>query len=276
MKRFITSKRFFLPLLVLFGSLLAVALRIWTCGDGPNGAGLFEPRPLAWTLLWILTAAVTGICLVMLRGMKNPGTYRDNYPRSVMAGLCAVPAALSFLVSGYFQLRDAVALSLPGTTAVDTVTGIFALIAGLCLLFSAAQRFVGKRPFFLVNGLVCLYLALRLFNRCRIWSNEPQMGTVVFPFLASTALMLSAYYRVRFDVNLGDRSKSAFWSLMSVYLCVVAIVSFEQPLFYGMCALWQMVDLCSLRPLKRRPQVETCEVTKPESVQEPEAPEENA
>jgi hypothetical protein len=39
---------------------------------------------------------------------------------------------------------------------------------------------------------------------------------------------------------------------MSVYLCVVAMFSFEQTLFYGLCALWQMGDLCSLRPLKKR------------------------
>jgi hypothetical protein len=141
-------------------------------------------------------------------------------------------------------------------TFVDTLAGIFGLIAGLCLLLSAVHRIMGKKPFFLINGLVCLYLAVRLFNRCQIWSNEPQIGIVVFPFLASTVLMLSAYHRVCFDVDLGKRQWSAMWSLMSVYLCVVAMLSFDQPLFYGLCALWQMADLCSLRPLKRKASVE--------------------
>lgn len=262
MKRYINSKS--IPILVLLSSLLAVLLRIWTRGSGPDANGLFAPKPLAWALLWFLTAAVVGATLYALRGLKNPGTYRDNYPKSPVAGLCAVPAAISFLVSSIRQLRDSVGLVLPESTAVDTVTAIFGLAAGLCLLLSAAYRCMGKKPFFLINGVVCLYLAVRLFNCCRLWSNEPNVGFVVFPFLASMALMLSAYHRVCFDVDLGKRRWAGFWGLISVYLCAVAIFSFEQPLFYATCVLWKAADLCSLRPLKRK---------KPEAEvpQEPEA-----
>lgn len=262
MKRFINSKS--IPTLVLLSSLVAVLLRVWTRGGGPDDGGLFARKPMVWALLWLLTAATAAAIVFATRNLKNSGTYRDHYPRSPLAGLCAVPAAVSFLVSGYLQLRDSVAYKLPETTAVDIVTGIFALLAGLCLLLSAAHRFMGKKPFFAINGLVCLYLAVRLFNRCQIWSNEPQMGIVVFPFLASMALMLSAYHRVCFDVDLGKRPQCALWSLLSVYLCVVAIFSFEQPLFYGLCALWQMTDLCSLRPLKRKTKLEVWEAEEPE------------
>jgi hypothetical protein len=264
MKRFINSKS--IPMLVLLSSLLALGLRIWTRGSGPDEGGLFPHQPLAWALLWLLTAAVIAATVFAVRRLKNPGSYRENYPRSPIAALCAVPAAVSFLVSGYQQLRGSLGLALPGTTAVDTVTGILALVAGLCLLLSAVHRFLGRKPFFLINGLICVYLAIRLFNRCQLWSNEPQMGIVVFPFLASMALMLSAYHRVCFDVDLGKRYWSGFWSLMSVYFCVVAMLSFDQPLFYGLCALWQMADLCSLRPLKRKSQI----------LEEPQSPEEQA
>lgn len=254
MKKMINSRS--IPVLVLLSSLVAVLLRIWTRGGGPDANGLFPNKPLAWWLLWILTAATVAAVVFAVRGLKNPGTYRDNYPKSLIAGLCAVPAAVCFLIDSYHQLRDSVALELPGMTAVDTVTGIFGLVAGLCLLLSAAYRYMGKKPFFVINGLVCLYLAVRLFNRCQLWSNEPQIGIVVFPFLASMTLMISAYHRVCFDVDIGKRYISARWSLISVYLCMVAMLSFEQPLFYGACALWQMADLCSLRPLKRKPNVE--------------------
>lgn len=250
MKQIINSKS--IPMLVLLSSLLAVLLRLWTRGTGPDAAGLFAPKPLAWALLWLLTVAVIGASWFALRGLKNPGSYRENYPKSMVAGLCAVPAAVSFLISSIIQIRNTVGLALPETTVVDTVTGIFGLVAGLCLLLSAAYRCMGKKPFFLINGVVCLYLAVRLFNCCRLWSNEPNVGIVVFPFLASTALMLSVYHRVRFDVDLGKRNWAGFWGLVSVYLCAVAIFSFEQPLVYAACALWRAADLCSLRPLKRR------------------------
>jgi hypothetical protein len=269
MKRFCNYKS--IPLLVLLGSLVALALRFWTRSGGPNEAGLYPRHPLAWTLLLIVTAAVAVFCLLANRKLKTPGSYRDNYPRSGLAALCAVPAALSFLVSGYSQLKNSVGYALPGTTVVDTVTGILALVAGLALLLSAVYRFMGQKPFFLINGLVCLYLAVRLFNCCRLWSNEPKMDIVLFPFLASTALMLSAYYRVCFDVDLGNRPVSAFWSLMSAYLCIVAMLSFEQPWVYGLCALWQIADLCSLRPLQAEPAVP--ETGESEPAQEPEAPE---
>lgn len=249
MKRFVNSKS--IPLLVLLSSLLGMLLRIWTRGGGPDEGGLFARKPLAWALLWILTLATAAAIWFAVRCLKNSPDYHDHYPRSVAAGLCAVPAALCILVTGYHQLRDAVAYMLPNTTGVDTVTGIFGLVAGLCLLLSGVCRCLGKKPFFAINGLICLYFAMRLFNCCQYWSDEPQIGIVVFPFLASVTLMLSAYYRVCFDVDLGNRRWFALWCLMSVYLCVIAIFSFEQPLVYGVCALWQMGDLCSLRPLKK-------------------------
>lgn len=261
MKRFINPKN--IPLVVLVSSLLAMLLRIWTRGGGPDADGLFAPKPLVWGLLWLLTFATAAAIVIAVGRLKNSPVYRVNYPKSVVAGLCQMPAAVYVLVSSYLQLRASVALELPGTTVVDTVTGIGGLVAGLCLLVTALHRCMGRKPFFLINGLVCLYLALRLFNRCQIWSNEPQIGIVVFPFLASMAMMLAQYQRVCFDVDLGKRCWSALWCLMSVYLCIVSIFSFDQPLFYGLCALWQLADLCSLRPLKRRPA----------PVEEPEQPE---
>ena len=250
MKRFINPKN--IPLLVLGSSLLAMLLRIWTRGGGPDADGLFAPKPLVWCLLWLLTFATAAAIVMAVGRLKNSPVYREHYPKSVVAGLCAAPAGVYILISSYLQLRSSVALELPETTIVDTVAGLGGLVAGLCLLLAALHRCMGRKPFFLINGLICLYLALRLFNRCQIWSNEPQISVVVFPFLASTALMLSQYQRICFDVDLGKRRWSALWNLMSVYLCIVAIFSFDQPLFYGLCALWQLSDLCSLRPLKKK------------------------
>lgn len=271
MKRLINSKS--ITLLVPLCALLAVALRFWTRGSGPDEAGLFPSMPLAWGLLWLLTAATTAATLFAVWGLQNPGTYRDNYPRSIVAGLCTVPAAIIFLASGFTQSHGSIGGELPGNTIVDTVTGIVGILAGVCLLISALHRALGKKPFFLINGVVCLYLAFRLFNCCRSWSNEPQLNMVVFPFLASTALMLAAYHRVCFDVNMANRRWAAFWSLMSSYLCVVAMISFEQPLFYGFAAVWQMANLCSMRPLKRRPQPVIQEAQEPQSDGETQTPE---
>ena len=254
MNKFINSKS--IPVVVLVSSMIAVLLRLWTWGTGPDEVGLFQPKPLAWGLLWLLTALVVGALVYALRGLKRPGTYRDNYPKSILSGCCMVPAAVMMIITGVTQLRDSMNPEVLGTTAVTTVTGVCGIVAGLCLLLSAACRCLGKQPFFAINGVVCLYLAVRLFNCCQLWTKESQVGLVVFPFLASTVLMLAQYQRVCFDVNLGKRKLAAFWSLLSVYLCVLAIFGTEEPLFYGACALWRIADLCSLRPLKRKTQPE--------------------
>lgn len=259
MKQFIHSKS--IPVIVVLSSMVAVLLRLWTWGNGPDESGLFASKPLAWTLLWVLTGLVIFACWFALKGLKNPGTYQDNFPKSPIAGLCMVPAAVMFLITGVGQIRNSVGEQVPGVTVVDTVTGVFGLVAGLCLLLSVAHRCMGRKPFFAINGLVCLYLAIRLFNCCQRWSNEPQVGIVVFPFLASTVLMLAVYHRLCFDVDLGKRQWAAFWSLLSVYFCIVAICSRIDPWFYGACALWRMADLCSLRPMKRKMQIEEPEVT---------------
>ena len=257
MNKFINTKN--IPVVVLISSMLAVLLRMWTWGNGPDADGLFAPKPLAWVLLWTLTALVAAVTFYTLRVLKRTGTYRDSYPQSMLAGGCMVPAAVMILITSVVQIRSSANPAVPGTTAVVTVTGAFGLAAGLCLLLNAAHRCLGKKPFFAINGVICLYLAVRLFNCCQLWSNEPNVGLIVFPFMASTTMMLSQYQRVCFDVDLGKRKMAGFWSLMSVYLCVIAIYGAEDPLFYGTCALWQIADLCALRPLQRRKQPEVTE-----------------
>ena len=227
MKRFINSKN--IPLLVLGSSLLAMLLRIWTRGGGPDAGGLFAPKPLVWCLLWLLTFATAAAIVMAVGRLKNSPVYREHYPKSVVAGLCAAPAGVYILISSYLQLRSSVALELPETTIVDTVAGLGGLVAGLCLLLAALHRCMGRKPFFLINGLICLYLALRLFNRCQIWSNETQTGELLIPFLASVTLMLAFYQRTCFDVDMGKRPKCLLLMLLPPLRLLPALSSWVCP-----------------------------------------------
>lgn len=251
MKNAINSKT--IPVLVVLSSLLGALFRLLTRGNGMDAGGLFEPRPLAWCLLWLLTAATAVMILYAVRKLSNPGTYRENYPKSATAFVCSLPAAVCILVSGVNQFRLGLSPMLAKPETISVVVGLLGMVAGACLIVSGLNRLLEKKPFFLLNAIVCLYFALRLFNQCRGWSNQPQMGIVIFPFLASLVIMLSAYHRTCFDVEMGKRRVFLFWSLMGVYLSVVAMLSFEEPLLYGSCALWLLTDLCSLRPLRRKP-----------------------
>lgn len=266
MKNAVNSKT--IPVLVVLTSLLGALFRLLTRGNGPDAGGLFEPRPLAWCLLWVLTAATAVMIIYAVRKLRNPGTYQDNYPKSSAALVCSLPVATNILITGVGLLRSSLEIDLATFKPdyIGVATGILGIVACACLVISGLNRFFERKPFFVLNGLVCLYFALRLFHHCREWSNEPQLGIVIFPFLASLVMMLASYHRACFDVDMGKRRVFLFWSLMGVYLSVVAMLSYEEPLFYGSCALWLLTDLCSLRPLRRRPAV----------AQPEEAPEEGA
>lgn len=266
MKNAINSKT--IPVLVVLTSLLGALFRLLTRGNGTDAGGLFEPRPLAWCLLWMITAVTAVMILYAVRKLNNPGTYRDNYPKSAAAFVCSLPAAVCMLVSGVTQFRGSLSPMLAKPETIGMVVGLLGMVAGACLVISGLNRQLERKPFFLLNAIVCLYLALRLFDRCRGWSNQPQMGIVIVPFLASLVIMLASYHRTCFDVDMGKRRVFLFWSLMGVYLCVVAMLSYEEPLFYGSCALWLLTDLCSLRPLRRKPAVRQEEVPPVELPQE--------
>ena len=233
----------YLPLYTLALSLIGLLLRVWTLGGGPDAGGLYAPNPLAWTLLWIVTAGAAALILYLALPLKHPGRYQQNFPASIPGTVGAAVAAAASLVSSLEMMNG-------GNGALGVITGVLGTLAAIGLVFVAFARFKGQRPSFLPHAAVCLFLALRIFIKCKLWSNEPQLGVFILPFLASVSVMLAAYQQASFDVDLGDRRHSLFWSLMGVYFCVTALPGSDEPVFYVLMAAWLLTNLCSLRRLK--------------------------
>lgn len=265
MKKLINSKT--IPYVVVVSGILGMLLRLWIIGKGEDAFGLYPSHPVGWALLWTLTAALVVMVVIATRPLKETGNYSDNFPRSLPGMLGCLTAAMGTILTGSWQLQGNGVTPLTG---LDTAVAMGGIIAGGVLILLGIFRFLGKKPGFLLHGFLCLYFAVRVFHHCRVWSNEPQIGTVVLPFLASLTLMLACYQRTCFDVGLGNRRHSLLWSFMSVYLCMLAVLSFEEILFYAPCALWLMTDLCSLRPMRKK----KSEAVQPETPSAPEAPEE--
>lgn len=232
-----------LPLLVPLASILGLVLRVWTMGGGPDGDGLYPARPLAWALLWLVTAVTLAGIFALTRRLKNPGRYFDNFPASPIGAVGCTAGALGILYSALNTFFAAMDL-------LSTLTGILGLISAVTLLMTAVARYQGKKPNFLFHVIPCLYFALRIFDCCKHWSNVTQIGAFLFQFLASICIMLAAYQLCCFDVNLGNRRSSLLWSLSGVYFCVLALPMGEDIYFYAGMLLWLMLNLCSLRPLK--------------------------
>lgn len=233
----------YLPILVPLASILALALRLWTMGGGADADGLYTPQPLAWALLWLVTAVTVAGIFALTRRLKNPGRYHENFPASPLGAAGCAAAALGILFSALTTLFAAQDL-------LATLTGILGIVSAATLLLTALARYQGKKPNFILHVVACLYFALRVFDCCKHWSNVTQTGVYIFQFLASICIMLAAYQLCCFDVNLGDRRSSLLWSLSGVYFCVLALPMGEDIWFYAGMLLWLMLNLCSVRPLK--------------------------
>jgi hypothetical protein len=194
----------------------------------------------------------------MASRLKNPGRYADNFPKSIPGGIGCAAAALAILVSGSQGLLTALAPQVPTPGAMISIpllgiiTGLLGIASAASLAFTAFCRFTGKKPHFLTHAIPCLYFALRVFDCCRAWSNETQTGVFIFQFLASVCVMLASYQLCCYDVNLGNRKSSLFWSLSSVYFCALTLPMGEDLLFYACMGLWLATNLCSIRPLKAK------------------------
>lgn len=244
-----------LPLITVGAGLLGLLLRIWTIGKGPDAETLYEPQAFAWVLLWIVTALALGLVFFTARQLKDRGSFSDNFPASPVAAVGCGLGAVGTVLSALQLLTSA-----RGTMA--TVGGVLGLAAGLGLVVTAIARFRGTVPNFLCHTAVCLFFAVQIFCQCRIWSDEPQVGVFVFPFLAMICAMLAAFQLAAFDAGMGKRRASVLWSLSGVYFSLLALPGNANWLFYGCIALWLLTDLCSLRPLNKRrtgPEVEAQE-----------------
>lgn len=250
-----------LPTVVVISGVLAAALRFWTIGGGPDAAGLYPRQPVAWNLLWLLTLLTLSVCVLCLRRLQIQGQYRENFPASPIsalgAGLAAAGAALT--VPALFQEKG---------NSFALITGCVGVLAAAGMAYVAYCRFKGLKPSFAAHFSMCIYMALRMFNCCRTWSNEPQLGIFVFPLIAMICAMLAAFHLACFDAGIGKRRSCLVWCLMGVYCAMAALPGGEDMVFYGCIALWLLTNLPSLRTLKKPP----VEDTPPEEPQE-ESPE---
>lgn len=232
-----------LPFLTLIGGLAGFLLRLWTLGTGPDAEALYQPQPTAWVLLWAVTILVLALIRWQAGRLKVDGTHADCYPASITAAVGNLLAAVGIAVPALDML-------LHGTDLLSTIGGILGCLSLVCLIPVAVARYQGKQPWFLLHFAPCLFLALRIFDRCRDWSGHSQLGVFLLPFLALIFLLVASYQKTTFDVDLGVRKNSVFWSLSSAYLCIVALADKDDMLFFGCMAIWMLADLCSLLPLK--------------------------
>ena len=234
MSRSVSSR--ILKILTLSAGLLGLLLRFTLLHTAVDEKGLLVTGHWADTGVWLLTAAVIGVIFLVSRHCASPACCDTAVFPSILRCAGSLVAACGFLLSGSPTVTAArLALAEP----------VLRILAAIALVAVAYCRFRGKKTTFLLHGIVCLYLALRMVCRYQIWSADPQLQHYAFYLGAHVALLLSSYHLSAFDAGSGNHRSLWCWALAAVYLCLTALPGCDEPFFLLCCALWMLSSLTS-------------------------------
>ena len=225
-----------LKLIILCAGGIGLTLRAILYATAVDEKGLLLTGHWAEICVWILTAAAALGLLLLLRKRNGPEQYGSAFPASPLRAAGCILAACGIVLSG---APEAVEEKLALAELVLRFASAAALIAvGYC-------RLTGRKPIFLLHGTVCLYLALRMVCRYRLWCSDPQLQDYCFSLGAYVALMLTAYQFAAFDADVVSHRQLWRCGLSAVYLCMLALVGSE-PFLMLCCGIWVFTNLSCL------------------------------
>jgi len=234
-----------LPWAFLGAGVLAFGLRAALYAFAMDGRGLLVKNHPLSILLWCLTAAAAAALVIFCRGICGPDTGTGARPASLAPCLGCMAAAAGIALSTFRSFGDF-------SSVLDILICVLGFVSVIALASIGICRLTGKKPYTLLHGVVCVWFALRLVSRYRVWSFDPCLQDFFFYLMAHMALMLAFYQHAAFGAAAG--SHRAVWgaSLAGLYLCCAALYSCEEPLLMAGFALWCFTGLTSLRVRKRR------------------------
>ncbi len=258
MKKLLPGVKFYT---LVFGAI-AMILRLLVLVAGTDDKGLYPAHHPAWIALCILSAAVLLFFRLLSRTVDAKRSYRENFPPKRLGAYSYLALAAGFGI-----------VAIVGWKAeLGALQGILGLASCVLLALGGWIRLQNKRPAFYVHMLPCLFLAVRMFVLGRALGAEPELQRSLFPFLATAACLIAGYQLWGFDVGLGDRRSSCFWSLSAAFLCMAAVPGSETGWLYLLLAVWLLGNLCDLGPKKARRKLRPAAVAAPATVHAPIVP----
>lgn len=265
--------------IILFGGTLAAGLlslrlhryMMETCFDDK---GLLVAGNLPQKLLWVVAIGFVAMLAVMLHSIGGDGTYDDNFPPCVLSGgmMIAAGALLVWALPG-LELTAQPPVAEGMALAVADMTGLAAKYlpwaAAAAMAVVGVYRILGKRPWPIFSGIVCLFYMLMLVTNYRLWSADPQLHDYAYHLLAGVLLMLCSFHRTCCDARVIQRRKLLVTGLGAAACCLASLSGDFQWGFYLASGLWAAGSMCHVAVLP--PDPEEDEEDSPET---PEATEE--
>ncbi len=234
-----------LPFLAAALGFMTLILRAGLYLLGTDEKGLLIPWHFLDILCWAVTAGMVLIAMPGIRNLAGSRRYGDNFHPSATAALgsfaMAGGIAITVITGGDIRSR------------LDLIRNLLGLLSVPALLFVGLCRRQGKHPAFLFHTLVCLYLTLYSVSHYQTWCSQPQPQDYIFSMAGAVLLTLFAYYQTAFDAGLGKRQPQLLVGLLAGFFCIAALAGLEDVPLYLTGAVWSLTGLCSLTPVKRRP-----------------------
>ena len=226
--------------------IIGLVLRRLLYAFGPDSKNLLPNHHPLEILLALLSAAALAYILITVWKLDGSNRYVDNFGPSLPAAVGHVLAAAGILLT--VLLNDPM---MPGT--LGKLWKVLGFLSAPCLIAAGCIRVKGKRPFFVLHLVVCLFLVFHIVNQYQTWSGNPQLQDYIFTLFGTMALMFFAFYHASFDVGSGRRRMHLFLGLTALYLCTVNLSMTDHLFLYVGGIAWVLTDLCTLTP-KPRPE----------------------
>lgn len=218
--------------------------------------GLLLSWNLPGLLILLLSLAVVAGVVLLTRPLGGSNRYVDNFGPSAAGGISAFAAAVGILVTLLGNLGAQQDLLFSAWLVLGGLSVPALVLAGIC-------RMKGKRPHFLLHGILCAFFGIHMANQYRSWSSDPQMADYICQLFACVFLTMTAYFQAAFAVGMGRRLKLLLMGLLAAYFSLACVCVEGSGLFYLTCGIWSAANLCNMVPMPRRKS----------PVQEPPAPE---
>ena len=228
---------------VLLAAIIGCMLRLWLQNTGIDTKGLYRTDHPAWLLLLAISLGLIVFLWFATRSAGDEQGYPENFPRSITGGITYI---LMALVLTYVGVQDL----LRAENLLETVTAMACLVSAVMLGGTCLERMGGHQPIMVLHMIPCLYFALRLFCIGRALGTEPEICTFLFGFLGAICLVMAFYHLLAFDMNMGNRGRSLFWSLSAAYFCLIS--TFESSsdwVQYMVFAAFLLSNVCQLKHL---------------------------
>ncbi len=227
-----------LPLLTVALGSIGLVLRLllyMVAVDEKNLVRMGHPLEI---LLWLVTAAAAVLVIAGVRNCAGSRRYSHNFGPSRLGAVGTAALAVGVVVT---VLEGGVA-----PAGLELVRDLLGVLSGAGLLVAAFSRWQGKKPFFLLYGLVCVFFAIHMVSSYQLWSSNPQIQDYVFTLIACIGLMLFSYQQAAFCAGLGKRRRLLAMGLTSVFSCLVCVSGTENPILYLTGGIWAVTNLCRL------------------------------